>query len=156
MEQLEKKLAELFSKAPHLSEKIRLIFVKIAPWVTLIAIILVLPILLAILGLSAVALPLSFLGVVSEGSRFGLGTIFLILGVVLEAMALPGLFKRTRRGWEYSFYATLLSGIQYILDFNLGSLVIGTGLSLYILFEIRSYYGSAPNAASPTMPSSHA
>jgi len=38
------------------------------------------------------------------------------------------------------FYASLLGAVQNAVSFNLGGLVVGTLLSLYILFQIKSYY----------------
>jgi hypothetical protein len=67
----------------------------------------------------------------------------LILGVsvLLEALSLPGLFKRTRQGWRYAFYATLVSVVGSLIGFDVIGAIVSAVVGFYILFQIRSYYG---------------
>jgi hypothetical protein len=58
----------------------------------------------------------------------------------LTVWALPGLFKRKMLSWNLMFYATLVMGVYNLVTLSLGSLVIGTGLSLYVLYQIKGYY----------------
>ncbi len=141
-----KKLEDFFelylvTKAPFsLPSNWKEVIVKVAPWLTLVVIILALPLILAVLGLGAILAPLSFLGGVSAGVTSLLTTIITAVSLVLEAIALPGLFKRTKQAWYLVYYSTLLASLTNIISFNLGGFVIGTVLSLYVLFQIKSYY----------------
>lgn len=139
--QLENLLNEyLVKKAPSLPAGAKEAIVKFAPWVTLIILILTLPLVLAVFGLGALLSPLSFMGGVTAGTNYILTLIFSGIQLVLEAMAIPGLFKRSKGAWNLVFYASLLGGIQNAITLNLGGLLIGTLLSLYILFQVREYY----------------
>lgn len=141
LKELEALLDEyLIKKAPALPANIKEIIVKFGPWITLIMIVLALPVLLAALGLSAIFMPVAALG----GTRFGLLTLIsLVISVAiigLELVALPGLFKRQKRGWRLVYYSALLSAVDSALHLNIINLLLGTLISLYILFQIKSYY----------------
>lgn len=131
----------LVDKAPfQLPEGAKEAIVKYGPWITLVLLVLALPAILFAFGLGTILAPFAFLGGVGAGVNFGVGLIFSAVVLVIEALAIPGLFKRSMSAWRLMFYATLLGGVQNVIGFNLGGLVIGTLLSLYILFQIRGYY----------------
>lgn len=130
----------LVKKAPALPKNIKEAIVKFGPWITLILIVLALPLLLAVFGLGTILLPFSFLGGVSAGYKATLGLLFSGITVLLEIVALPGLFKRAKAGWNLVYYAALIGAIEHVLTFNIGGLIIGTLLSLYILFQVKEYY----------------
>jgi len=130
----------LVKKAPALPANVKEAIVKFAPWATLIIFILTLPAILVIFGLGGLVAPFSFLGGLTAGTAFILTFAFSGVQLILEAMAIPGLFKNQRRAWNLLYWATLLGGVQNIVTFNVGSLIIGTLLSLYILFQVREYY----------------
>lgn len=130
----------LVKKAPVLPANIKEAIVKFAPWITLVVLILTLPLVLAVLGLGALVTPFAFLGGVTAGTNFILTLLFSGVSLVLEALAIPGLFKRSKKAWNLIFYAALLGGIQNVVTFNLGGLLIGTLLSLYLLFQVKEYY----------------
>mgnify|MGYP001613641180 CR=1 FL=1 len=142
MTQLENLLDEyLVKKAPFtLPDRWREAIVRFAPWLTLILMIVALPALLAIFGLGAIFAPLSYLGGVQTGLNYTLGLVVAAIAVVLNGLAIPGLFKRTRQGWNFLFYATLVGVVENAISFNIGSLILGSLLSLYILFQVKSYY----------------
>ncbi len=141
LSQLEKTLDVYFGqKAPALPKNIREILVKIAPYLVLIGVIFSIPAVLALLGLGAIFTPLSLGLGVRYGYGYILGIVFLIVSLVLSVMALPGLFKRQRRAWQLMFYSSLLSAVHSLLILSLGSLIIGTLLSWYILFQVKSLY----------------
>ncbi|MFA9288938.1 MAG: hypothetical protein ACEQSA_03600 [Weeksellaceae bacterium] len=138
---LDKTLTEyLVDKAPALPTNIKELIVKLTPWLTLIFLILALPALLFLFGLGSFLTPLAFLGGAGEGTAYIITMVFSLIVVILEAMAIPGLFNRTRTGWMYLFYATLIGGVQNIVTFNIGGLIIGTLLSLYLLYQVKTYY----------------
>lgn len=131
----------LVDKAPfQLPDGAKEFIVKFGPWIALVMLVLSLPMILLAVGLGALVAPFAVLGGVQAAAGFGLGMIFSLAMLVIEAIAIPGLFKRKLSAWRLMYYSTLLGGVQALVSFNLGGLVIGTGLSLYILFQIKSYY----------------
>ncbi len=131
----------LVDKAPFsIPTEWKEVIVKFAPWIALILMIIVLPAILGVLGLGTILMPFSFLGGLRMGYNYMLSLIFSVVTLVLEAMAIPGLFKRSEKGWKFIYYATLLGAVENVLTFNLGGLVIGSLLSMYILFQVKSYY----------------
>ena len=66
--------------------------------------------------------------------------VFLGLMVLLEALAIPGLFSQSKKAWNLLFWSALVGIIQNVLSFNIGGLVIGGLLSLYFLFQVKEYY----------------
>ena len=130
----------LVKKAPfQIPDAGREWIVKYGPWITLVLLLLSLPAILVLLGISVVAMPV---GVVSYGWGFGYwpSMLGLIGCVVLEAMALPGLFARKMSGWTLMFYAQAVSAIGSLLALHiLGTIVFGL-ISFYILFQIRPLY----------------
>ncbi len=138
---LENKLAEFFiKKLPALPEKAKEMIVKFGPYITVVMLILSIPAILALIGFGMAATPFVFLG----GAKFGFWHIFsLIVGIliiVLEIMAIKGLFKRQMKAWKLLFYVSLISAFSSLISLDLGGLIIGAGISWYILFQIRSYY----------------
>src|SRR5437868_13651664 len=108
MDQLDKTLQiYLVKKAPALPEKWQLVLVKYLPWITLILLILALPVVLALFGLSLFLAPLSFMGGVGNGVQYMLAIGVLIITLILEAMAIPGLFKRSKSAWRLLYYSAL-------------------------------------------------
>lgn len=130
----------LAKKAPGLPESWKGFIVKILPWFTLIVLILAIPLILAFFGISLVLLPFSFMGSLGTGLNAFISWIVLVIASILHLLALSGLFKYKKQGWTYLYWGVLLNGVYNVFTLNLGSLVIGTGISLYILFQIRSYY----------------
>ena len=127
-------------KVPGLPDNIKELIVKLSPWFALISMVMLLPLILAAFGISALALPFSYLGGLHMGFSYTLGLVFAFGMIVLELMAIPGLFKRQESAWRLMFYSTLLSLVQQLFNFNLGGLVIGGAISLYLLFQVKSKY----------------
>ena len=98
----------LHKKAPfHLPPQAKEFIVKYGPWIALVLMLLALPAILAGLGVMAALLP-------RRSDLWPLPQDFLIqslLGLVafiMEAAALPGLFKRSLHGWKLVYYAALV------------------------------------------------
>lgn len=147
MKQLEDTLElYLVKKAPfQLPVGVKEALVKFAPWITIVVLVITLPAVLAVIGLGGLA------GVVTgmfgpfataayaQGLTLSIGV--LIVSIVLEALAVPGLFKRSIKGWRLVFYATLVSLISVILNpFSIISGLLSTLIGLYFLFQVKSYY----------------
>ncbi|MBP9670535.1 hypothetical protein KBD75_04000 [Candidatus Woesebacteria bacterium] len=130
----------LSKSLPGLPDSAKELLVKVAPWLAVISMIVLFPVILAAFGLSAVALPFSYLGGLHMGFSYTIGLIFSFGMIILELMAIPGLFKRQERAWRLMFYSTLLSLTQQLLSFNLGGLLIGGAISFYLLFQVKSKY----------------
>lgn len=141
LSQLEETLDLYFGqKAPALPASWKETLIKVAPWITLVVLIMTLPAVVAVLGIGTLFNSFSYLGGANTGFTYMLSLIFLAASFLLEAVALPGLFKRSKAGWKFVFYSTLVGMISYLVSFNLGGIILGTLLPLYILFQIKSYY----------------
>jgi len=130
----------LSKNIPGLPDNVKELIVKLSPWFAVVSMIMLAPIILAAFGLSAVALPFSYLGGLHMGFGYTIGLVFSFGMIVLELMAIPGLFKRQEKAWRLLFYSTLLSLVQQLLSFNLGGMVIGAIISFYFLFQVKSKY----------------
>ena len=139
--QVESKLElYLVDKAPSIPKEWKELMVKVAPWLTLIMAVISLPAILAVFGLSAILSPFAYLGGVRYGAGFTLTWIFSLAVLILNVLAIPGLFKRAKSAWYLLFYGALLSALQSLITFNLGGLIIGTLLGMYILFQVKELY----------------
>jgi len=141
LDKLEVQLDLYFNKkAPQLPKNVKEAIVKYGPYITIVLLILMLPVLLGALGISAIVAPFAFLGSAQGGILFILGWIALLIQLGLEVAALPGLFKRQKAAWNLMFYSSLVSILYNLLTMNLVSMVVGALISFYFLFQIRSYY----------------
>jgi hypothetical protein len=104
-----------------------------------VLLLLTLPAILAFLGIGAALMPVSFLGGLGSGFSYTIIMILSVVGLVLGALALPGLFNRKRSGWVLSYYAQLLSILSSLLSFSLFGILLGL-LFLMLLFQVRDYY----------------
>lgn len=130
----------LNKKVPALPDNIKEIMVKLSPYFAVIGVIMVAPLLLGALGISAVTYPFAYLAGTRLGFSYTLSLVFSAVMLILEAMAIPGLFKRQLKAWRLMYYATLVSLVQSLLSFNLVSMVISAAISFYLLFQIKAKY----------------
>jgi hypothetical protein len=128
----------LVKKAPfQIPDGGREVIVRFGPWIAVVLLILMLPVLLFAFGLGAIYIPFGGIG---YASRFGLLTIFIIVEFGLMVAALPGLFARKMAGWRLLFYSQLASIVYNVLHGNIvGGLLFGL-IALYVLFQIRQLY----------------
>ncbi len=141
MDQLEKFLEDLFTKKITfaLPIKAKELIVKIAPWVTLIVIVLSLPAIFTLFGLGSFVV-----GMGAISSRYYIGLIVLVIQVIFMIMAFPGLQKRLIKGWKMMYYSNLISVVYALFSsYSFGDLVwtlLGSCIGFYLLFQIKSYY----------------
>jgi hypothetical protein len=135
-------------KAPALPVKGKEVIVKIAPWLSLIMIVVAAPAVLALVGFGAYLGRYAMYGAYSGGWYW----IFSAATILLNILALPGLFKPSKSGWMFSFYAVLVSGISSLVMMNIPSLIIGLAIGFYLLFQIKPYYFGGAAVTPPTMP----
>ena len=137
---LESKINVYFGeKAPKLPEGVAKFIVKYGPYLIILGLITGLLAILTSFGIFSTFMPMNAYGY-AYGYHFSFWSILSLIVLVLEAMAIPGLLKRTKSGWNLMFYASLVTALSALLSFSLGSLIIGTAISWYFLFQIRKYY----------------
>lgn len=130
----------LVKKAPTLPEGWKKAIVKVLPWLVIIFLVLSLPAVFALFGISTLLLPVSVITTFGNSINYMLGLIFLIAALITQALAIPGLFQQDKKGWRLLYYSVLLTGVYNLFTLSLGSLLIGTGISLYVLFQIKNYF----------------
>jgi len=129
----------LVKKAPSIPENIKEIIVKYGPYLIIVSLFFSIPSILALFGLG------SLFGSFHWG-RYGLNTSYqfsmaiLTISLVLQAIAVPGLLKRTMSSWRLVYYSVLINCLHSLITFNLANFLIGGLLSFYLLFQIKSYY----------------
>ncbi|WP_046244671.1 hypothetical protein [Hymenobacter terrenus] len=137
---LEKELAPYFiDKAPVAPLRLKEGFVKYFPWVAVVLLVLLLPVVLAALGLGALLSPFSFLGGLDSGFSYIMVLGLSAVTLVLDILSLSGLFNRQRVGWKWAYYSQLLSILSGVFTFSVPSILMSL-LFLYLLFQVRSYY----------------
>ena len=140
MKQLNKTLEMyLVKKAPALPKNIKEILVKFAPWLAIIGVVLSIPALLALFGLGAMMYSLPYAYGVGRGG-FSLAALFLVAVAVLEALSVPGLMKKKMAGWNFLYYAVWVNAVYSLISYDLVGLAVGLVISLYLLFQVKSYY----------------
>lgn len=141
LKKTETTLDEYFGKkAPALPENVKDIIVKITPWANLIIFVLTLPAVLAIFSIGTLFSPLAVVGGPETSVGYFLALAFLVAGEILWGLAIPGLFKQTRRSWQYLFWGQLLNCVYNLLTLNIISLIIGAAIGFYFLFQIRDRF----------------
>lgn len=131
----------------HLPPNVKEWIVKYSPWITLVLLILAIPAVLALLGMTA------FLGSVNTmyGGYYGhpvfffsggmmLQGIISLIALVMQGLAIPGLFARKLLGWHLVYYSVLVSAIGQLLGGQIIGLIISVAISMYFLFQVREYY----------------
>jgi hypothetical protein len=73
--------------------------------------------------------------------------VVVLIELVLDIAALPGLFARKMSGWRLIFCARLLSIAHALLIGAIASAILGGIISLYILFQVRPLYREGVQAA---------
>lgn len=140
--QLEALLDEyMVKKAPfQLPMGLKEFIVKVSPYLIIIFAIMSLPLILGAIGLSTALAPFAMMGGYGWGLAAIISLVTTVIVLVMEVMAVPGLFKRTRGGWHLVFYASIVSLIGSILAFNIIGGIIGAIIGWYILFQVKDMY----------------
>jgi hypothetical protein len=143
LDQLEAILDEyMVKKAPFaLPKEAKEFIVKISPYLIIIFAIMALPLIFAALGLTAILTPFAMMGGYGWGFSAMISMIVAIVTLVMEVMAVPGLFKRTKGAWKLVFYASIVSLIGGILSVTgIISAIIGAIIGWYFLFQVKDMY----------------
>jgi len=142
MAKLIETLDEYFGKkAPQLPAKVKEVIVKISPYLAIIGVIFIIlsiiPLITLVFGLSVVSV---YAAAVMPMTNVYISFAVMIIIAIMYVIAIPGLFKRTKKSWNMMFYAQLVSALGSLVSYNFISLIIGLIISFYILFQVRSYY----------------
>ena len=144
LDQLETTLDLYFNKkAPAMPQNIKELLVNLAPYLTVVSVLVTLPGLLVLFGLGGFATMIAPMGgreSLSAVPTMWLSILFLVPVLILEIMAIPGLFAKKAVAWKYVFWAQLVSIVANLLQFNFFGAIIGAVISFYILFQIKSFY----------------
>lgn len=145
--ELEKLLNEyLIKKAPFsFPEGVKEFIASVSPYLIIILAILALPVILAAIGFSAFLAPFAILGMAVSGHGWGfvpiVSLVVAVAVVIMELMAVPGLFKRTKSSWKLLFYASIVSLIGSMVTISgIVSGIIGALIGWYILFQVKELY----------------
>lgn len=142
--QLEGTLNEYFDKkAPMLPQNAKEIIVKIAPFLAIVSVIFTLPAILLLFGLGGVATVLAPFGDVRSVTlipTMWVSILLLVPVVILEVMAIPGLFAKTAVAWKYMYWAQLITIVSSLIQLNIMGALLSALIGFYILFQIKSFY----------------
>lgn len=140
---LENKLVEVSKGLPQLPESVGEFLVKYGPYLMIVGLIFGVLSTLATFGLMAAFNPMIRAGYAygyRYGTHFSVYGIVSLISMVLMAIAIPGLLKRTKNSWNLMFYSSLITAISYLVTMNIGSLIISMAINWYFLFQIRKFY----------------
>ena len=131
---LEKELEPIFTKQlPAFPDNIKDLFVKIAPFLAIIGV---------IFGVLGAGFGLLFAPLMWFSGSFliGIAMLFLVAMIILDALAIPGLFAQKMAGWRYMYYAQFLSLIYNLCMGSWISGLLGAFIGFWILFQIKEKY----------------
>jgi hypothetical protein len=144
--QLETILDEyMVKKAPFaIPAEVKEFIVKVAPYLIIIFAIMSLPFIFGAIGLTAIFTPFAMMGGYGYGG-WGFSAIIslavVVISLIMEVVAVPGLFKRTKASWRLVFYASVVSLIGGIITIHgIVGAIIGAIIGWYILFQVKDMY----------------
>jgi hypothetical protein len=138
--ELEMKLDKFFNeKVWQMPKKAREIIVKVLPYLAVLSLLAIIPMILSLLGLTMLT-PFVYMKGMRVGLSYSVSILFTLVCGILAVVIIPGLFKKQMKVWKIMFWMSLINAVGAILKMDLGSLIIGTGLSWYVLFQIKEYY----------------
>jgi len=149
--QLETMLDEyMVKKAPFaLPKEVKEFIATVSPYLIIIFAVMGLPLIFAAIGLTTLFGSVGMMGGYGYGYGYGYGwgfgaivsLVVAVITIVMEVMAVPGLFKRTKGAWKLLFYASIVSLIGGILSVTgIVSSIIGAIIGWYILFQMKDVY----------------
>lgn len=137
---IESYLEELVEKFPKMSDKAAEIIVSISPYGAILGLIILIPAVLALFGMSAFLSPFAMMAGAGFGFSMITSSISSIALIILYGMAIPGLFKRQKSAWEKIYWAYLVGLVINIINFEVVGFIIGGLVGAYILFSVKKYY----------------
>ena len=139
----------LVDKAPfQLPEGAKEWLVKYSPWIALVIGILLLPAVLAVIGLGSIVGTYAVASGYNVGILYWLSMIVLIVQIAILFIAFPQLRARKIGGWKLLYLGVALNLLYDVVSWishplyagGLISGLIGAIVGLYFLFQIKSKY----------------
>lgn len=163
MHELEKRLYELVTKKiPYqISDRSRSTLVKALPWLSIVSGALFLLVAWGVYRAISIANTFSqyvylqtypyTTSVPRVSPLLWVLLICLVAAGILLLVAYTGLRDHKRRGWQLAYWAMLLyvlyGLVEFLVRLSFGALLVQwlcAAISLYLLFEVRDYYGAVP------------
>lgn len=143
-----------FKTLPHLPKNITEIFVQLSPWLAILGAI------FGLIGGPLVALFGTLGSVVALNPLLMIATIVsaivIIANSILLFMAFKPLQNRETKGWIYLFWSQMLSIVNMVFSLVGGqytsiiTTIISVLIGLYVLFEMRPFFGMVQAAVKKT------
>lgn len=124
---------------PPLPEKGVEILVQLSPWFAVLGVILGVPTILTLLGVSRAAAYYRLAGI-GLGWGYQISNLLFIVQMVLSALAIQGLFARKLSAWRLMYYSAWVSILANLLSGEVVGMLIGGLLSFYLLFQVKKAY----------------
>lgn len=142
MKKLIDEIDKYVKKVPALPANIKDLLVQFAPWAAILSVVVAIPAVLSIFGMSSYLSAYGMGGYFFArwGMRYTLMVAFLIANLVLRGLSIKGLFVKSIKGWNFLFYSILLYFVYAIFTFDIVGGIISTLISLYLIFQIRESY----------------
>ena len=141
---LVKSLDDNYAKIPALPKSWKDVLVNFAPWLSLLGGIILVFGAFSLLGLGSVLSPFAMIaGAGSFAILWLIAAAFLLVGGIMELVAISPLKARKEKGWNLLFYALILNALSSIVRFNVSDIVsaiIGFLIGYYFLYQVKSYY----------------
>jgi len=129
-----------YAKLPPLPKPWVEVFVKVAPWISLIFGILGVLTSIAAFGILTFLAPFVTLGGgVGSAANGVIGSVLALVSSALLLASFPGLRDRKLAGWRLLFYSEVVSLISSVVFFSVGG-VVWALVWFYILFQMKSHY----------------
>lgn len=119
----------LGEKAPPIPENIQYAIVQFLPWVVILMII-----------YSASYVMNIFRYAVFYSPAVIVVAILTIVIIILRAIAVPQLLKKTEKGWRNMYYSVLVGAVAALFGPNFIMDLVLTLIFLYVLFQIKNQY----------------
>jgi hypothetical protein len=145
---LEMTLLPIFAKAPHLPQNWKKVMTDNAPWLSLVFGILGFIGLFSAGALGMIFSPAILFGTGLRGILFFITIAFGLGSSVLSILSYSPLSEMKKNGWNYAFYAFVISAASSLINmlfvYNGGGAgsIIGAIFGAYVLFEVRDSYHS--------------
>jgi hypothetical protein len=119
--------------------------VKVAPYLAIISVIILIISVLFGFGWSLIKAPFAMIGLYNFKILAIISSVVSVILLILELIAIPGLFARTKKGWRYVFYASIVSFVgSLVSSYGYHGSYIGGIISIvigwYILFQVKELY----------------
>lgn len=130
----------LVKKAPSIPANIKELIVKYGPYLIIVSLLISAPSILALFRVNSYLDGLGYMVGNQYSANYRFSLIILGLCLLLQALAIPGLLKRSLSSWRLLYYSVFVTALSSLINLNLISLLVGSLISFYLLFQIKSYY----------------